>query len=247
MPNTFAMALQYLTGIKEHISSHQLSTCSTRWLRLIRFAPGDGFRRGHAWFQNVSANRIPRRPEPNLFVTALSAGHQTASLIGCGTGCPSDPRCGQGSVWSDRFKYLALSPDGSKCQACDAGRWLSAWSLVTFVKATTSPIGREAAAASRHRLRVLTTIRTPQCSTRSRIWAQPGRATRADRIIIAHGPKAKPLSAPTNPVDTDFEVGWLASSKNWKSLMSVDLFKTGRDRRRSWTALRATTDKSLDE
>ena len=48
-------------------------------------------------------------------------------------------------------------------------------------------------------LQVLTTIRDslPVEHKVSRIWgATRGRATRVDRIIIAHGPKAKPLSAP---------------------------------------------------
>ncbi len=212
MPNTFAMAPRY---VRQYIRDHKLKPPDLDVLTALRRRvstfplPGQEFRRGSAWLQDVSRRvRYPQYPPaklifgspPYLEVIKYAKFNWVRHWL-----IQSDPRQVDRQLFtsSSLEKYLSfvtgvvnnlrpiLRDDGYLCF------------VVGDVRRDTTEINLARAIADRcfagSDLRVLGTIRDslPVQHKVSRIWgARRGRATRTDRIVLVGGPKAKHLSAP---------------------------------------------------
>jgi hypothetical protein len=213
MPNTFAMAPQYVRRyIKEHnLKPPVVDVLDALARRLNTFPlPGEGFHRGQAWLQNVTSPIAYPKDAPQAKLVFTSPPYLQVIKYGKFNWVrhwllQSDPR----DVDKDLFasgslaKYLSfitqmvrnvrlvMRDDGYFCMVVgDVRQGDDELNLAREVART---------CFQSTDLQVLTTIRDslPVQHKVSRIWgATRGRATRVDRIIIAHGPNAKPLSAP---------------------------------------------------
>jgi DNA methylase len=127
MPNTFAMAPQYVRRyIKEHdLKPPVVDVLDALARRLNTFPlPGEGFRRGQAWLQDVTSRIAYPKDAPQAKLVFTSPPYLQVIKYGKFNWVrhwllQSDPR----ECFTRQIPLIHRS-DGSQCQSGDEGRWL---------------------------------------------------------------------------------------------------------------------------